>query len=365
METASSNQLARLLGAFAMLSGSPAASDNGLSVVTWGGAYQVSQENAYANGFTDETGVPITWVEYRGGLNEIRAQVESGEVTWDVVDVLAHDARVGCDEGLFLRLPDDLFPEAMDSDLVIPRPNDCVGPNIVWSWVTAYDARAFPDRAPASLADFFDVDTFPGLRAIAAFPEAHLEMALLADGVPADRVYPLLSSEAGVDQALSVLNRIAPELRFWSSGEEPVDLLEGGEVAMSTAYSGRVAAAYLSGATEIRTIYDGQILDEEWFAIVSGAPNEAAARAFLRHAAQPEQQAAQARWIPYGPMRRSALDIIAAGEPWFYTGQPVLPHIPSRGDRVAETLILDPEFWAEHGEALATRFAEWRRRLGL
>jgi putative spermidine/putrescine transport system substrate-binding protein len=206
---------------------------------------------------------------------------------------------------------------------------------------------------------------FPGPRAIAAFPQANLEMALLADGVPAGEVYPLLASEAGRDRAFAVLARIAPGLRFWSSGEEPVALLTSGEVAMSTAYNGRVAAAQLEGEGRIGTVYQGQILDEEWFAIVKGTPNEAAALAFLRHVAAPEQQAAQARWIPYGPMRRAALDIIAAGEPWFHTGQPVLPHIPSRADRLPGALVLDPGFWAEHGPELTRRFAEWRRGLGL
>jgi putative spermidine/putrescine transport system substrate-binding protein len=84
---------------------------------------------------------------------------------------------VGCEEGLFLRLPDDLFPAGMQDDLIIPRPNECVGPNIIWSWVTAYDNNAFTNEAPETLADFFDTEAFPGRRAIAAFPQANLEMA--------------------------------------------------------------------------------------------------------------------------------------------------------------------------------------------
>ncbi|MDG4649735.1 extracellular solute-binding protein [Roseibacterium sp. SDUM158017] len=333
----------------------------GLSVVTWGGSYQTSQRNAYAPGFA----TPIVWLEYRGGLDEIRAQVRRGEIAWDVVDVLGHDARAGCEEGLFLRLPDDLFPADLDGDLVIPRPNDCVGPNITWSWVAAFDRTAFPHAAPASVADFFDTQAFPGRRAIAAFPQANLEMALMADGVAAGDVYAVLATDEGKDRAFAVLTRIAPDLHLWSSGEEPVDLLRSGEVAMTTAYNGRVAAAELAGAARIGTIHAGQILDEEWFVIVAGTPNEAAALDFLRHVARPEQQAAQARWIPYGPMRRSALRIIAAGEPWFHTGVPVLPHIPTSEDRVEGALVLDPDFWAGHGPELTARFADWRRGLGL
>lgn len=334
---------------------------DGLTVVTWGGTYQTSQENAYAQGFPNE----IAWVEYRGGLDEIRAQVEAGDIVWDVVDVLAQDARVGCDEGLFLRLPDDVFPPDMDDDLIIERPNDCVGPNITWSWITAYDRDAFLETPPTAAADFFDTEAFPGPRAIAAFPQANLEMALMADGVEAGQIYDLLATQAGQDRAFAMLNSISADLHLWSSGEEPVDLLRNGEVAMATAYNGRVSAAVLGGATDIVAIHDGQILDEEWFVVVAGSPNERTALDFLRHVAEPRQQAEQARWIPYGPMRRSALNIIAGGEPWFHTGEPVLPHIPTREDRVEGALVLDAEFWAEHGPELAERFAIWRRGLGL
>lgn len=356
---------ARVLSAVLAVALSQSAQADPLSVVTWGGAYQESQENAFGRGFARETGTEIRWLEYRGGLDGIRRQVASGAPDWDVVDVLAQDARVGCDEGLFVRLPEDLFPEDMATDLVIPRPNACVGPNITWSWVTAYSLDGFDGRRPSTLADFFDLQRFPGSRAIAAFPQANLEMALMADGVPAEQVYPLLGTEAGVDRAFAVLSRISGNLQFWSSGEEPVALLKSGEVVMTTGYNGRISAAILSGEDGIGAIYDHQILDEEWFAVVAGTENEAAALAFLRHVAEPEQQAAQARWIPYGPMRRSALKIIAEGEPWFHTGADVLPHLPTRAGRAEAALVLDPEFWAEHGPELTERFGEWRRGLGL
>ena len=43
----------------------------------------------------------VKFENYNGGLGEIRAQVESGAVIWDVVDVLPDQAITGCDEGLF------------------------------------------------------------------------------------------------------------------------------------------------------------------------------------------------------------------------------------------------------------------------
>jgi len=99
-----------------------------LTVAKRCGGYQTTQQNAYAPGFPSET----TWMEYCGGPDEIRSQVQSGDVEWDIADVLAQDARIGCDEGLFLRLPKVLFSKGMARDLVIEQPPDCVGPNIIW-----------------------------------------------------------------------------------------------------------------------------------------------------------------------------------------------------------------------------------------
>jgi putative spermidine/putrescine transport system substrate-binding protein len=341
------------------------ASAKELVVTSWGGSYAESQQKAYGASFEDRTGARIRWEQYGGGLAEIRAQVGAGDVHWDVVDVFAQDARAGCREGLFERLPDDLFARSGAlADLVVARPNDCVGPNIVWSWVTIHREGRFGGAAPRKIADFFDVERFPGRRAIGAFPQANLEMALVADGVDPARVYDLLDTPAGVDRAFRKLSSLGPDVAFWSSGEEPLDLLRDGEVAMSTAYNGRVGAAVLGGETGWRTVWDGQVIEEEWFVVPAGAPNRERAFAFLAHVAEARQQAMQAKWIPYGPMRRSALEIIEAGEPWFHNGRAVLPELPSTRARLNRSIRLDPDWWAENGAAMRERFGQWRRGLG-
>lgn len=342
----------------------PGLAEDTLTVTSWGGSYAHSQQEAYGRSFEAKTGLTIRWEEYAGGLAEIRAQAAAGDVRWDVMDVFAADARTGCREGLFQPLPDGLFDQSGAlEDLVVERPNACVAPNIVWSWVAAFRADAFAEP-PGTIADFFDRERFPGRRAIGAFPQANLEMALVADGVDPDQVYAVLDTTQGVDRAFAKLSSLGPDLAFWSSGEEPLDLLRDGEVVMSTAYNGRVGAASLGGETTFGVIWDGQVIEEEWLVVPAGAPNPDAAFAFLAHVAQTEQQAAQARWIPYGPMRASAVELIAANEPWFHNGAPVLPHLPSTRARLSRSIVLDPDWWAENGAAMRERFAAWRRELG-
>ena len=338
-----------------------------ITVVSWGGTYLESQQRAYGETWEAKTGKRIRWVDYNGSLAEIRVQVESGDVLWDVVDVFAHEARIGCDQGLFEKLSRDVFVPApdgrsMEQDLLVKRPNDCVVPNIIWSWLTFFDATRFPGEKPESISDFFDLKKFPGKRGLSTFPQANVEIALVADGVEPSQVYDVMSTAAGIDRAFAKLDTLKPHVKFWSSGQEPVELVTRGDVVMSTVYSGRVGAAILGGAHTLRAIWDGQVLDEEWLVLVKGSKNRDEALDFLIHASAPEQLANQAKWISYGPMRRSSLDIIAANEPWFNTGHDVMPHLPTREELMARTVRGDPEWWARNSDAMVQRFKAWMER---
>lgn len=345
----------------------PAQAD--VTVVSWGGAYTMSQQKAYADTYAPGG---INFVNYNGGLGEVRAQVESGNVTWDIVDVLPHEARVGCDEGLFEELPRDVFVKApdgtsMDDDMFVPVPNDCVVPQIFWSYVPFYQKGTFDGNAagnPKTIADFFDVEKFPGKRGIHTWANATVEMALMADGVAPGDVYKTLSTKAGQDRAFAKLDTIKDHVVFWSAGAEPLELVKSGEVAMSLAYNGRIGAAVLSENAPFVTNWDGQVLEEEWLVLLKGSPNRDEALKFLIHASAPEQQAGQAKWITYAPMRKSGIDIIAnsenAGKPWFNTGVNILPLMPNAGEATSQKhLYADPVWWADNGDSISERFKAW------
>ena len=63
-----------------------------ITVTSFGGAYSQSQIKAFQIPYSKKTGIRVNAEDYSGGLAEIRAQVESGNVTWDVVDVEITDA---------------------------------------------------------------------------------------------------------------------------------------------------------------------------------------------------------------------------------------------------------------------------------
>jgi putative spermidine/putrescine transport system substrate-binding protein len=255
----------------------------------------------------------------------------------------------------------------MDDDMFVPIPNDCVVPQIFWSYVPFYQKGTFDGNAagnPKTIADFFDVKKFPGKRGIHTWANATVEMALMADGVAPGDVYKTLSTKAGQDRAFAKLDTIKDHVVFWSAGAEPLELVKSGEVAMSLAYNGRIGAAVLSENAPFVTNWDGQVLEEEWLVLLKGSPNRDEALKFLIHASAPEQQAGQAKWITYAPMRKSGIDIIAkseqAGKPWFNTGVNILPLMPNAGEATSQKhLYADPVWWADNGDSISERFKAW------
>ena len=81
-----------------------------MTLVSWGGAYQASQQNAYVAPYIENNGgVSAVWDESSAeAVAKLRAMNEAGNVTWDVVDVVAADAIRLCDEGLALEIDADV-----------------------------------------------------------------------------------------------------------------------------------------------------------------------------------------------------------------------------------------------------------------
>ena len=184
-------------------------------------------------------------------------------------------------------------------------------------------------------------------------------MALLADGVAVKEIYDVMSTDAGIDRAFKMLDKIKDDSVFWSSGAKPLELVQSGEVAMSLAYNGRIGTAILSEGAKFVTVWDGQVLEEEWLVLLKGAPNAEEAKKFLIHASAPAQQAGQAKYINYGPMRKSAFDIIEAGEPWFHNGKNIMEHMPNRPEVMKRSVVANAEWWADYGDSVGERYTAW------
>ncbi len=332
-----------------------------VTVASWGEAYGRAQLVALFHPFTDEMGVDVDTTIYGGGLDDVRRQVESGMILWDVVDFELADAQAACRTGLLERLEDLQLPPGADGtpsteDFVPGAVGPCWVGTSVYAQIIAYDPKKFPE-APTKIADFFDVTKFPGPRALRDNgPMNNLEMALLADGVSAKDVYAILATHEGVDRAFAKLESIKPAIVWWKRLAEPLEWIERGEAAMATTLNGRVYDA-VGADKKFATLWDGQLYQMDVFGILKGSPNLEPARELLRFATSSGPQAAQANWLPYGPARKSAIALIGNHPK---RGTAMRPLMPTAPENFANALAIDPGWWTENGAAIKERWAAWR-----
>lgn len=354
------NTVRALLCALAMLAGSAQAQP--LTVVNFGGANGKAQNLAFIEPFAREQGAAATAVEYNGDLANIRAQVQKGDIRWDVVEVESVDLQNGCDEGLFERFERDLLPHA---GMLLPGTlKDCGVGAFVWSTVLAYNAKRLRE-APRSWADFWDVQRFPGKRGLRKGARYNLEIALMADGVRRRDVYHVLSTEAGVARALQRLEQLKPHIVWWESGAQPVQRLASGEVVLSTAYNGRIAAAQAEGHEGLQIAWSDAIYELDYWAVVKGSPRAAQARSFIRYATAEEPQLAFSRAIPYGPTHINAIlrydngrARASADGSHLIDLSLVAGELPSAPGNLRRSLAFDAKFWIQRGAALERTFQQ-------
>ena len=268
---------------YALLSGTALGAD-AVTLASFGGAYGDSQKKAYTEPFQAETGTHVTMTEYNGGLGEIRAQVESGDVAWDVVDVEMQDAVRGCDDGLFESLKDLKLPAASNGapaseDFLPGTLTDCGVGSIVWSTILAVRDDKFPSGKPATVKDFFDLQKFPGKRGAMKKPQTLLEWALIADGVDKGDVYKVLATEEGVARAFAKLDTIKKDVVWWEAHAQAPQLLADGEVAMTMAANGRIFDAINNDKQPFSIVWDHQIWNLDLWAIPKGSKNAEQAKA--------------------------------------------------------------------------------------
>jgi putative spermidine/putrescine transport system substrate-binding protein len=332
-----------------------------ITVTSFGGAFSQSQIEAYQKPFAAKMGITVNAEVYNGGLAEIRAQVQAGNVTWDVVDLEKQDVTGACDEGLLEPIDWSVLPPAPDGtpaeeDFIPGALHECGVATIVWTTIVAYDDTKFPGEKPTKLADFFDIKKFPGMRGISKRPVVALEFALMADGVPPKDVYKTLSTPEGLDRAFKKLDSIKDSLIFWEAGAQPPQMLADGEVVMTTAYNGRIFNAQMKEKKPFVIIWDHQVYNWDFYTIPKGTKNKKMALEFIKFATSTKPLADQASWISYGPVRKSSVPLIST---FHGTDVQMAPHMPTAPENFKNALETDNEWWADNQDEVNKRYNAW------
>src|SRR6476469_6388894 len=151
----------RLLSAVCLLAAfaTPSLAADSVTVVSWVGAYQDSVRKAFFEPFMKESGDKIVEEEFNGEIAKQRAMVESGNVTWDVVENDSQTVLAACSEGIIEKIDWNKLGLKRDQ-FISADASDCVVPSILYGTVFAYDTTKFKEM-PQNIKDFFDIDKFP------------------------------------------------------------------------------------------------------------------------------------------------------------------------------------------------------------
>lgn len=340
--------------AWAALAGpSPAVAQDSITITSWGGAYSMSQRKAYYEPFMKETGITVLEDEWDGSMAKVRAMVETKNYQWHVIDAETPDVLQGCDEGTLEEL--DYGRLGGRDRFIETAALDCGVGTIVWSTIYAYDGDVFPEGGPtpSTIADFFDVEKFPGPRGMYRFPNPNMEIALMADGVPVSEVYDLLRTEEGIARAFRKLDEIKPHAIWWSAGAQAPQLLADKEVVMVQAWNGRIYNAVNVEGKNFVIVWDGQLPDLDYWIIPKGHPETDLAYRFIEFASRPEVMANQSKYIAYGPTVKAAIPLI---------NPDILKDLPTAPENTKNYLRIDAEFWADYSDELEERFEAWLAR---
>ena len=310
-----------------------------VNFVSWGGTTQDAQKEAWAMPFTQQTEIKVVQ-DGPTDYGKLKAMVESGNVQWDVVDVEADFALRAASEGLL----EPLDFNTIKRDRIDPRfvSDHGVG-SFFFSFVLGYNEGKLGASKPVDWSALFDTKTYPGKRALYKWPSPGvLELALLADGVPADKLYPL-----DLDRAFKKLDTIKKDIVWWGGGAQSQQLLASGEASIGQFWNGRVYALQQDGAP-VGVSWKQNLVMADFLVVPKGAKNKDAAMKFLAHASGTEGQAEFANLTAYAPVN---LDSVDKPKP------ELAPNLPTA--HVSDQITLDFAYWAKNGQAIAARWNEW------
>jgi len=311
-----------------------------------GGPYAPGFKEAFYDPFKEATGIEAVGLQ---GQHEptsmIKGMVDTKTYTWDMAHLSLAAGIQLRDEGYLQPL--DISTPYLDSTPPEYKNDYFAGCN-VFAVVLAYRTDAFEDKGkepPKSWADFFDTKKFPGRRSLRKHPFDTLEQALIADGVPLDKLYPL-----DFDRAYKKLDTIKNSVDvWWTGGAQTSQLLKSGEVDICAAWNGRVQAAIDDGAP-VKIVWNEHIWSPEGWTILKGTPKADMCREFIKFATDPARQAIYTKHLAYGPTHPDAYKSIPEDR------AKILPTYP---DHLKSRVRTDFEFWAKHKDKEVERFNAW------
>lgn len=325
----------------AALSLTGAASAAEMVFTSWGGTTQDAEKAAWADKFSAKTGIKVLQ-DGPTDYGKIKAMVEAGNVSWDVVDVEGDYAVQAGKKGLLEKLDFNVI----DKSRLDPRfVTDYSVGSFYYSFVIGYNADAVKN-GPKTFADLFDTKKFPGKRTFYKWSAPGvIEAALLADGVPPDKLYPL-----DLDRAFKKLDTIKSDIIWWTGGAQSQQLLASAEAPYGIFWNGRLTALKQTGIN-VGISWDQNITAADALVVPKGTKHKDEAMKFIAFATSPEAQKEFSLATNYAPINLDSAALMdkAARE--------ALPDAQK-----ATQVNADMNYWADHRDEIGVRWYAWQAK---
>jgi putative spermidine/putrescine transport system substrate-binding protein len=301
--------------------------------------------DAFVTPFAHATGLVVAAVMTDGSVAAARA------ARADLAALAEGPLAAGCRDGSLMKL--DWNALGGRDRQMAGTPADCGLGAAMRGTVLAWNRSKF--SGTPVWGDFWDIAKVPGKRGLHRGARMNLELALMADGVPAGDVYATLRSDGGVDRAFRKLDQLKPYLVWWQGDDEAAKLLESGDVLMTSAPAERIVAAQrgsggVPAQPSLALQWAGCLITVDRWAILAGAKQTAAASRFLTYVADPKNQKLLPTAGAFGAAANGANDGLPAN---------VLANSPSAPQNLQGALMIDEQFWIDNGVKLDRLFEAW------
>ena len=323
-----------------------ASDEKSLTVTMWGGQAQSAHVASYFTPWGEANGVTIKQ-DSPTDYAKIETQVNAGKVNWGVVEVEPNFANTACEKGLLEKLPQRVIDAAKAAGVPDAQMGECAIPNLQYTFSIAYNTKMFADKHPTTWAEFFDTKTFPGKRGFWKYATGGMfEAALLADGVPADQLYPL-----DLPRAFAKLDTIKKDIVWYDTGDQQTQLVASGEAPLVQAWNGRITKAASEGQA-VANDYGQNLISYDQVVIPKGYPNaELAADWMVWFLGNPQAHADDAVASGYGPVSSASIALAPEADRNDLAGS----------DAVAKESVglIDYSYWAKNYDSATEELNNW------
>jgi putative spermidine/putrescine transport system substrate-binding protein len=314
----------------------------------WGGSFQDYLREAYFQPFEKDTGIKVMETTIPS-LAKIKTMVDAKNVDIDVVDAGGFVLIVLGKQGYFEEIDYDEIGKENTSNLINSSATKFGVGAYTASECIAFRTDSFPSGGhPKSWEEFWDVKKFPGRRSMNGGERGirpNLEFALLADGVPKDKIYPI-----DQDRAWRSLSRIKPQVvKWWTDSGLSPQLLLNKEVDLATAYNGRADSLKMQGQPIGVELNEASNRMNNWSS-PKVARNRDNGMRLISFMMRPDRQAHLAKLISYGPTNRLAFKFISSER---------ANDLPSSPENEKRGFWLSDQWWADNADDVTTRWSKW------